>query len=56
MLIFISLFTHYGNQEWGVERGDQETHSFYSSLVRRLGLPRTRENSLRCQNLVEFCP
>lgn len=23
MLIFISLFTHKGNQEWGMEAGDQ---------------------------------
>lgn len=22
MLIFISLFTHQGNQEWGVDEGD----------------------------------
>lgn len=38
-------------------RGEiRETHSFHSSLVRRLGLPKTLENSLRCQNLVEFYP
>lgn len=32
MLIFISLFTHQGNQEWGVDEGDQ-VNTFFLLLA-----------------------
>lgn len=53
MLIFISLFTHHGNQEWGVDEGDG-VNAFFLLLAGKFS--EMAGDYSRAQGLVELCP
>lgn len=57
MLIFISLFTHQGNQEWGVDEGDGVNTFFLLLTGEEAGkFSEMAGDCSRAQGLVELCP